>query len=92
MEVKISSRFSKKLEKQIEFIALDKPKAALKFQKDLIASIQSLGDFPYKCKVSPRYNDEKVRELTFKGYTILYRINEEDNSLIVFGFTKYEKK
>lgn len=90
MEVKISTRFSEKLELQVEYIALDKPIAALKFQKDLIARIQTLREFPYKCNVSKRFNDDRVRELTFKGYSIFYRINEDENSLTVFGITKYE--
>jgi plasmid stabilization system protein ParE len=92
MEVKISSRFSEKLEHQVEYIALDKPKAAIKFQKELIAKIQDLGKFPYRCKTSSRFDDEFVRELVFKGYSIFYRIDEAEHSLTVFGFTKYENK
>jgi len=29
--------------------------------------------------------------LIYKGYIVVYKINETDNSIEVFGFTKYEE-
>ena len=75
MKVKILDSFSDKLVNQVEFIAQDKPKAAQKFRKDVIKILKSVSSMPYKYRKSIYFNDEYVREIIFKGYTLVYRIN-----------------
>ena len=55
-------------------IKKDKPSAAIKFTKDLKMQINNIPNMPYKYRPSNYHNDESVRDMTFKGYTIIYKI------------------
>ena len=47
---------------------------------------------PYAKRKSIYFDNDKIRDIIFKGYTIVYRINEEENCIEIFGFTKYQDK
>jgi len=91
MKIKILKTFSFRLANQVEYIAKDKPKAARKFKTDILRLIKALNKMPYKNKPSIYFNDASIRDLTFKGYTIVYRIKSQENIIEVFGFTKYKE-
>ncbi len=91
MRLKINQRFSKKLLKQIQFIAEDKPEAAAKFYADIFQELNLLTLYPYKHRQSIYSKEVAVRDLVFKGYTITYRINEADGVIEVFSLLKYQK-
>ena len=74
----------------IKFIAKDKPTAARKFKKDILAKIKSISSNPYLFRKSIYFEDNSIRDLIFKGYTIVFRIKEKQ--IEVFGFVKYQEK
>ena len=45
---------------------------------------------PYANRKSIFFDREDIRDLIFKGYIIVYKINTENQTIDVFGFTKYE--
>ncbi len=61
----------------IRYIAKDKPSAAKAFEKELDQYILDLVQFPYKYRQSHYYDDEHYRDLTYKGYTVIYKITDE---------------
>ncbi|MDC8000868.1 type II toxin-antitoxin system RelE/ParE family toxin [Aequorivita todarodis] len=91
MKIKILRSFSNKLADQVEYIAEDKPFAAKKFRKDVLNAIKDLKTLPYKQRKSIYFEDEHIRDLIFKGYTIVYRIKNEEQIIEVFGFVKYKE-
>ena len=92
MKIKILKSFSFKLADQVEYIAKDKPKAARNFKNNILNEIKLLGSMPFKNKKSIYFNTETIRDLTFKGYTIVYRIKKEEDVIEVFGFIKYKDR
>lgn len=88
MNVRLHSSFIVKLRFVIEKIAEDKKSSAHTFRRDILRECQSLNDFPYRCRRSIHYNDDNIRDLIFKGYTIIYKI--KDDEINVFALTKYE--
>ncbi|GAB5538099.1 MAG: hypothetical protein Salg2KO_02020 [Salibacteraceae bacterium] len=92
MKIEILVSFADKLDKQVEYIAQDKPQAARKFRKGVIAKIKTLEQNPFKCRKSLYSEDENVRDLIFKGYTITFRVNETKGLISVFALRKYEEK
>lgn len=64
-----------------EFIALDDYNAAVAFVDQLIDLGESLGDPKTAKKGTPVSwsNDQSVRELYYKGYTIVYELRDLDN-------------
>ena len=82
MKIEFHSEFTAALIEQIRTIAEDKPRAAREFRENLIAQCKSLVDMPYRCRKSIYYDDENVRDLVFRGYIIVYMI-QEDSIVIV---------
>lgn len=92
MKLKISKAFKTKLNQQVEYIAQDKPAAAQKFKDDIISQIGKLSLMPFSNRKSIFFNNNNIRDLVFKGYVIVYKIDENKDDIIVFGFSKYQQK
>lgn len=89
MKVVFKETFFYRLESQIDYISQDSPSRARKFKSDLIRIIKEIPTNPYRYRKSIYFDVETIRDLIFKGYTIVFRITEE--SIEVFGFVKYQK-
>lgn len=89
MRIEFKESFLKRFESQLRFIANDSPKNALKFKNELLTQIRSLVSHPLKCRKSIYFDDESIRDLVYKGYTIVYRIAED--KIEIFGLTKYQE-
>ena len=88
MSVKLLPPFVAKLQYVLERIYEDKKSAAHSFRREILRECQSLNDFPYRCRRSIHYNDDNIRDLIFKGWTVIYKI--VDDEIKVFALTKYE--
>ncbi len=90
MTIKFSKVFQLDLLDQVRYIYKDKPRAALKFRKDLIKNIKKDLKHPFYFKESIySKGDKNIRDYIFKGYISVYKIDVEQNSILVFGFIKY---
>jgi len=74
-----------------EFIALDSKKRANELKQELRTKIEQTTFFPYKFRKSIYFNDENIRDLVYKGYTIPYKIDKQNNQIIILGIKKYTK-
>ncbi|MBN2869950.1 MAG: type II toxin-antitoxin system RelE/ParE family toxin [Campylobacterales bacterium] len=88
MTIRLQNSFIAKLRFVVERIADDKKSAAHVFRCEILRECYSLSDFPYRFRRSIHYNDDNIRDLVFKGYTIIYKI--VDDEIKVFALTKYE--
>lgn len=92
MTLKFKTTFTERLARQLSYISYDSPSRARKFKNNLLKQIKKI---PRNAKVyrkSIYFEDENIRDLIFKGYCIVFRINKTENSIEVFGFTKYQKE
>ena len=71
MKIKITKLFSNKLNKQVDYIAKDKPAAARKFKNDVLAEIKGVSNMPYRNRKSIFFENNDIREFIFKGYIIV---------------------
>lgn len=90
MIVSISNEFIKLLTEQVRYIYKDKPRAALKFRKDLLKNIKKDLKQPFHFKKSRYIDDENIRDYVFKGYVVIYEIDIEKKIVSVFVFIKYK--
>jgi plasmid stabilization system protein ParE len=90
MKIKLSSKFRTKLERQVRYIAKDKPAAARKFKTDLLSEIRKISDYPYSFRPSIYFENENIREMIFKGYVIIFQIDSENKIILVFALLKHE--
>ena len=73
--------FSKQLKEIIKYIALDKPSASMKFKNELKKSINLLPDNPFKYRKSIYFDNENIRDMIYKKYTIIYRVKPSKNEI-----------
>ena len=90
MKIEITKDFKLDLESQIRYISKDKPIAARKFKADLIKNIKKDLKRPFHFKKSRYYKDENIRDYVFKGYTVVYYIEIDQQIISVFGFIKHK--
>jgi len=90
MRIIYKDSFVHRLENQLEHIAKDNPGAAGKFKRDLMARIKDIPRNPLKYRKSIYFDNKTIRDLIFKTYTVVFRINK--NSIEVFGFVGYQEK
>ena len=59
----------------VVFIARDNRDRAMSFGYELISQTDRLQEFPEFGRVVPEYQDHNMREIIFRPYRIVYRIN-----------------
>jgi plasmid stabilization system protein ParE len=91
MKIKFSKAFSQRLNDQVDYIANDKPSAARKFKLELMKRIKNIPHVPYGNRKSIFFDRNDIRDLIYKGYVIVYKINEVEKSIEVFGLVKWEE-
>ena len=89
MKIKFTVKFKFLLEDQVRYISRDKPIAAKKFKKELLANLKKDLKYPFHYKKSVYSDDENVRDYVFKGYTIVYRFDAELESVLVVAIMKH---
>lgn len=82
MKLRFEKEFVLSLQKKVQFIALDSPASAKAFQKGILESCEALLEMPYKYRQSLYHDDKNIRDLIYKGYTIIYAIEEEFISVL----------
>ena len=88
MKIAFKDSFLNRLENQIDYIAQDSPARARKFKNDLLSRIKEISKNPFRYRKSIYFNSDNIRDLIFKGYTVVFRITED--RIEVFGFVKYQ--
>lgn len=91
MKIVYDPRFTKNFLNIWEYIATDSKREANRFKKELREHIEDLMHFPYKFRRSIYFDDEKIRDLIFKGYTIPYKVDEVNDCIVILGIKKYTK-
>ncbi len=70
-----SDRFKEELQDIVAYIAEDSVTRALQFYDEIILKIENLSASPYTYRKRKSLNDENIRELIHKGYTVPYYIS-----------------
>jgi toxin ParE1/3/4 len=61
----------------VVFIGRDNPERAMSFGYELISATDKLQAFPGMGRTVPEYRNQNIREIIFRPYRIVYRINDE---------------
>ncbi len=91
MQIKLDEKFETNFNFILEYIAKDKISAAKDFRKKLLEQIKYLPNFPYKYRKSFYFDDDEVRDMVFKGYTIVYAIDLDNNLIIILDIFNKNK-
>jgi len=75
----------------LKYIAKDKISASKNFKKELDSQIKDIPNFPYKYRKSIYFNDENVRDMIFRGYTINYEVDLYKNTIFILSIFNKNK-
>ena len=75
----------------VNYIAIDKPSASINFALELEELILDIPYFPFKYKPSFYFNDKNMRDMTYKGYTIIYEVNLDKNTIEILKIFNQNK-
>ena len=87
-KITFSKRFLQELDEILGFIATSSPSQAATFQSKLFAKISSLDTMPYRCRKNFVANDESIRDFIFKGYVVVFGVNEKALRIEILGIYK----
>ncbi|MDK9693773.1 MAG: type II toxin-antitoxin system RelE/ParE family toxin [Sulfurimonas sp.] len=71
-----------------DYISLDSRNRANQFKKEVKEKIEDLENMPFKFRQSIYFQDENIRDLIFKGYTIVYRVDAIKEIITIIGIKK----
>lgn len=71
------------------FISKDNPIVAIEFVDKLIQAAETLNDNPGKGRVVPELSLEKIRELLYKNYHIVYLIKKSSIDILTATSLSY---
>ena len=61
----------------VVFIRRDNPNRAMSFGYELISETDRLQEFPESGRIVPEYRNNYIREIIFRPYRIVYRVDHE---------------
>jgi plasmid stabilization system protein ParE len=82
-------QFIKSLDSILDYIAKDGLDYAISFNRKLKKAIEIIPHFPYKARKSFYHNSENIRDFIFKGYTIPYLIDNQNNKIVLLDIFKW---
>jgi toxin ParE1/3/4 len=65
-----------------EYIAQEDPTAADSWANTVFAKVEKLKSFPENGRIVPETNNQEIRELIYKNYRIICRIEEKQISVL----------
>ncbi len=92
MKIIRSQKYTESLQEAMLFKAKDSKNRALQFKNQLDTHIGDLDNMPYKFRKSIYFDDENIRDLIFKGYTIVYKIDNSKNLITIVGLRNTQEK
>ncbi len=91
MRIIESEEYKTRLREITNYIKKDKKSAAIHFAKELRKNIRNLNNYPFKCRKSLYFNDENIRDMIYKGYTIPYEINIDEDTIVILDIFNQNK-
>ena len=89
MQINRSKKFKDEFREIVFFIARDKKSSAKDFKNNVNKAVDDLVNFPYKYRKSIYFNDKNIRDMVFRGYTVIYEVKE--NSIEVMSIFNQNK-
>lgn len=81
--VRLSLAARRDLEGIVRYISFDNPQRAIAFGERLLAHAKALGQFPDRGRMVPEFADPGLREIIFRAYRLIYRINTHSDCIEV---------
>ncbi len=91
MKIIYNPDFSKSLKNILKYIANDKLLVSLNFNGEIKRKIRKLPANPFMCPPSHYFEENNVRDMTYKGYTITYEVDSKNEIIEVLDIFNRNK-
>ena len=91
MKISRTTEYQAELLVILKYIAKDKISASKNFKIELDNQIDEIPNFPYKYRKSIYFDDENVRDMIFRGYTINYEMDLDKNRIFILSIFNKNK-
>jgi toxin ParE1/3/4 len=82
MKIIWSPQAQHKLTDIADYIAKDKPGAALNWVETVLDQVENLSSFPNSGRVVPELDNEQYKELIIGNYRVIYKITEKQIQIL----------
>ena len=89
MKIVESQKYKIELREIAQHIKKDKKSAAVKFVQELKKNVQHITYFPYKYRKSVYFEDDNIRDMIYKSYTVIYEVFE--NKIVIMTIFNQNK-
>ena len=83
MRIVCSPLALERVEDIAQYIAEDKPAAAVEWVDGLFATVERLADFPESGRTVPEVGARRIREVMFGAYRVIYSVRDQVDILTV---------
>ena len=73
----LSKDFLSQLDAVLDFYSKDSIETARAFYSELVERLKNISYMPYRFRKNKTINREDTRDLTFKGYVVVFRIEQD---------------
>lgn len=91
MRIVRSKKYTQSLQILVTHISKDGKQRAINFRSELDKVVNDLVNMPFKFRQSIYFEDESIRDLIFKGYTIVYKVDDHQEIITIIGMKKYQE-
>jgi len=91
MRIFRNEEYKFELQNILRYIANDKISASREFKKELDREIRDIPNFPYKYRKSIYFDDENIRDMIFRGYTVNYKIDLDKDIVYILSIFNQNK-
>ena len=91
MRIFRNEEYKFELQNILRYIANDKIGASRGFKKELDREIRDIPNFPYKYRKSIYFDDENIRDMIFRGYTVNYKIDLDKDIVYILSIFNQNK-
>lgn len=91
MQIIYKKTFEKQLLDIVDYIAKDKVNASINFAYELEKLIFLVPENPLKNRPSIYFNNENVRDMIYRGYTIIYKVSFQKNTIEILRIFNQNK-
>ena len=74
----------------IEFVARDRPLAALDWYEGLVQRIELLRELPEQGRVVPEWYEEGVREILWEPYRVIYEVSSDEVQILTLSHARQQ--
>jgi toxin ParE1/3/4 len=74
----------------VDYIAQDRPAAALEWLDGMVSRVEMLSEIPEQGRVVPEWNEPGVREIMYHPYRVIYEVSKDRVEILTLSHQRQQ--